>query len=43
MDGLIGMGSAFRRDPWLGYGLAGAIFGVALLLRLELHEILPPG
>lgn len=43
MDGLIGMGSAFRRDPWLGYGLAGATFGVALLLRLELHEILPPG
>lgn len=43
MAKLIGPDAAFRRDPWLGYGLAAAAFLAALALRHRLAPVLPPG
>ncbi|PAX08824.1 sensor histidine kinase [Sphingomonas lenta] len=43
MTKLIGSDAAFRRDPWLGHGLALAAFLVALGLRHQLASVLPPG
>ena len=43
MDRLLSAGTVFRRDKWLGYGLALFSFALALFLRFELQGTLPPG
>lgn len=43
MKKLIGPDALFRRDPWLGYGLALGTFTAALGLRHYLAPVLPPG
>ena len=43
MDRLLSAGAAFRKDKWLGYGLALFSFALALFLRFELQGTLPPG
>ncbi|WP_017670670.1 histidine kinase dimerization/phosphoacceptor domain -containing protein [Blastomonas sp. AAP53] len=43
MDRIVSAGAIFRKDAWLGYGLAVLSFAVALFIRLELQGTLPPG